>query len=466
MPSDLTSSDLTSRASEAVEFALVHGLLKKAPDGSLLHMPFALTPCPIAEETVARLEQLTGPFNRLAHSVSRSLPFLQDALEEVALTDQFTGKLLGLAKTSSSTQTLQFQITRSDYFLQAEAGGAAPKIRQVELNTISSSFPGAAAKLYTLHQHLLSGTPQGEGLLHNNPLVGLSEGFERALQAYGHPDAFVLMVVQPNESNVFDQRLLELAIADKGIPVRRMSLEQIAQQGKLKEGHLAISGQVAAVTYFRAGYTPDDFIPPDAFKGRALIEKSSTISIPNVATQLAGTKKVQQVLTDGAELRKFCSEADARAMEATFAEIRGLDDEVESPNGPQAAWQAAIKEPSRFVVKPQREGGGNNLYDDELVALLKRASGEERKAYILMERIRPIPHPATVVASGEAKEGMCVSEIGRFGVYLADEKEVGLNMDAGYLVRTKGHDVREGGVTAGFAYLNSLTTTPDARPDA
>lgn len=456
-----------SKVSEAVEFALVHGLLKKAPDGSLLHMPIALTPCPIATESVTRLEQLTGPFNRLAHSVSRSLPFLQEALEEVALTDQFTGMLLELAKDSNSTQTLQFQITRSDYFLQAKAGdgGGAPEIRQVELNTISSSFPGAAANLYALHRHLLAGTAQGEGLLYNNPLAGLSEGFERAVRAYGHPDAFVLMVVQPKESNVFDQRMLELAISEKGIPVRRMSLEQIARQGKLKEGHLSISGQVAAVTYFRAAYTPDDFIPPDAFKGRELIEKSSTISIPNAATQLAGTKKVQQVLTNGAELRKFCSEADAQAMEATFAEIHGLDDEVESPNGPQAAWQAAMEEPQRFVVKPQREGGGNNLYDDELVALLKRASGEERKAYILMERIRPIPHPATLVASGEAKEGMCVSEIGRFGVYLADEKEVLLNKDAGYLVRTKRHDVREGGVTAGFAFLNSLTTTGDPRQE-
>jgi len=55
-----------------------------------------------------------------------------------------------------------------------------------------------------------------------------------------------------------------------------------------------------------------------------------------------------------------------------------------------------------------------------------------------------------------------VSEIGRFGVYLADGERELLNTDAGYLVRTKGHDVTEGGVSAGFGYLDSLLLTPDA----
>ena len=125
-------------------------------------------------------------------------------------------------------------------------------------------------------------------------------------------------------------------------------------------------------------------------------------------------------------------------------------------SGPQIAWKAAIESPREYVLKPQREGGGNNLYEEDLVEKLTHASAEERKAYILMERIRPIPHLATVVSAGEALEGTCVSEIGRFGVYLADKSGELLNLDAGYLVRTKGHQVREGGVTAGFAYLNSL----------
>ena len=48
---------------------------------------------------------------------------------------------------------------------------------------------------------------------------------------------------------------------------------------------------------------------------------------------------------------------------------------------------AAAAEPERFVLKPQREGGGNNLYGEELRA--KLATSEGLAAYILMQRIRP-----------------------------------------------------------------------------
>ena len=48
---------------------------------------------------------------------------------------------------------------------------------------------------------------------------------------------------------------------------------------------------------------------------------------------------------------------------------------------------AAAAEPERFVLKPQREGGGNNLYAEELRA--KLATGEGLAAYILMQRIQP-----------------------------------------------------------------------------
>lgn len=48
---------------------------------------------------------------------------------------------------------------------------------------------------------------------------------------------------------------------------------------------------------------------------------------------------------------------------------------------------AAAAEPERFVLKPQREGGGNNLYGEELRA--KLAEGNGLAAYILMQRIQP-----------------------------------------------------------------------------
>jgi glutathione synthase len=46
---------------------------------------------------------------------------------------------------------------------------------------------------------------------------------------------------------------------------------------------------------------------------------------------------------------------------------------LDDPNDPitAAVMQEALQQPERFVLKPQREGGGNNLYGPELVETLQ-----------------------------------------------------------------------------------------------
>ena len=49
--------------------------------------------------------------------------------------------------------------------------------------------------------------------------------------------------------------------------------------------------------------------------------------------------------------------------------------------------QQAQEQPDLFVLKPQREGGGNNLYGEGMLEKLRQRKG--LAAYILMQRIRP-----------------------------------------------------------------------------
>jgi glutathione synthase len=49
----------------------------------------------------------------------------------------------------------------------------------------------------------------------------------------------------------------------------------------------------------------------------------------------------------------------------------------------------AVERPQDFVLKPQREGGGNNLYGEEMVHALTTMTPSELSAFILMDRIRP-----------------------------------------------------------------------------
>ena len=81
------------------------------------------------------------------------------------------------------------------------------------------------------------------------------------------------------------------------------------------------------------------------------------------------------------------------------------------------SFDMAMRAPTRYVVKPQREGGGNNIYGEDIVPFLKSIeSSSERDAYIMMDRIQPpittnyMVRPATPVRLVK-----CISELGIFG---------------------------------------------------
>ena len=61
-------------------------------------------------------------------------------------------------------------------------------------------------------------------------------------------------------------------------------------------------------------------------------------------------------------------------------------DDLEEASTSQVLQDAA-EHPDRYVLKPQREGGGNNLYGPQLKERLENKEG--LSAYILMQRIRP-----------------------------------------------------------------------------
>ncbi|KAH9268092.1 hypothetical protein BASA84_000409 [Batrachochytrium salamandrivorans] len=75
----------------------------------------------------------------------------------------------------------------------------------------------------------------------------------------------------------------------------------------------------------------------------------------------------------------------------------------------------------------------------------------ERKAYILMDVIRPPLFKNTLVRNGISVTTDVVSELGVYGAYLSDGSTVHMNTIVGHLLRTKMSDSDEGGVAAGFA---------------
>ena len=181
-----------------------------------------------------------------------------------------------------------------------------------------------------------------------------------------------------------------------------------------------------------------------------ILECSDTISCPNAGYHLAGCKKVQQDLATPGRLERFVGEDDAvRSLRASFAGLWSLEGE----DNPARAM--AMERPDAFVLKPQREGGGNNLYGEEMRQRLAEGGGLE--AFILMERIRPrIQEAAHVMRNGDTQDMAVISELGIFSSILArGDDEYIINRQCGHLLRTKMASSDEGGVAAGYAYLDS-----------
>lgn len=74
------------------------------------------------------------------------------------------------------------------------------------------------------------------------------------------------------------------------------------------------------------------------------------------------------------------------------------------------------------MLKPQREGGGNNFYGSDVrEVMLKMKDSKERTAWILMERIQPPLSTGYIVRPGGPNPPpLCemVSELGIFGVII------------------------------------------------
>jgi len=134
----------------------------------------------------------------------------------------------------------------------------------------------------------------------------------------------------------------------------------------------------------------------------------------------------------------------------------GLDED--NGGGTDKARSAAEK----LVLKPQREGGGNNVYRSSIPGFLDTLPTAEREAWIAMELIEtPKGVINYLVRAGSGSQGAMrtetISELGIFGwaLFGPGAKEI-KHEEAGWLVRTKGTDSDEGGVATGFSVLDSL----------
>jgi len=256
------------------------------------------------------------------------------------------------------------------------------------------------------------------------------------------------------------------------VHVVRLTLSQCVKCLKLD---ITLNGHVyhVSVVYFRAGYVPQHYAGEDEWNARLTMEMSTAIKCPWIGLQLVNTKKIQQVLSGAGIVEQYLPKTGSDSshlfrcarIRSTFARMWSLaeNDPICDPTAETARAEALIH-PHKFVMKPQLEGGGSNLYGVNISNALKTMSVQERSTYILMEKITPAitknylirPNTTTQTTLMET-----VSELGIFGYLLGDvgSGEIMENHVDGYVLRTKPATVDEGGIMAGASCGDSVYCT-------
>uniref|UniRef100_A0A1B6GW61 Glutathione synthetase n=1 Tax=Cuerna arida TaxID=1464854 RepID=A0A1B6GW61_9HEMI len=461
----LSQELLAEIVDKAKDWALMHGVCMRSKTNfstdSLNFAPFALLPSAFPRKEFERAVALQSIVNELMHKVAHDHEFLEESLRNTIKVDEFTGRLYKLYETIRKEgygQCISLALLRSDYLSQSSQDNI---IKQVEVNTIASSFAGISTRLFAFHRYVLQelGHPEMlKNLPENTALQGLCNGMLEAWKIFGKKNAIILFVIENVTYNICDQRFHEFEIRKLNPEVRviRRNLTEIGNFAKLGPNkELIIGGDTVAVVYYRAGYEPGHYMSEKEWDARLLIERSTAIKCPSIHYHLAGTKKVQQALAKPGSLERFLS--DSKKIDAVRLIFTGLYSLDQDESG-DAGVEKALLSPEKYVLKPQREGGGNNIYGEEIrTAMMSMKDSKERSAWILMDRILPPVQTNYIVRPGQPVTAPqdIVCELGIFGVVIGDDKTIQMNKQVGHMLRSKLSSANEGGVAAGVGALDS-----------
>ncbi|KAI4116889.1 MAG: hypothetical protein LQ345_002775 [Seirophora villosa] len=474
------------------------------PSGSLATTaPVTLFPSLFPRSCFDEARVIQRAYNELYAAIARDRAWLKEIVEELIEVDDFIARLWNVhleVEKEGYVQGLSLGIFRSDYMVHKDPDNPSARwtIKQVEFNTIASSFGGLSTKVSGLHSYLhsIAAYPptsppliKPSSLPPNPSIDNLTLGLRTAHVAYGPSKSnpphllCILFIVQDTEANIFDQLSLSASLeSTHQIPSFYLPFTDILNHTDVSQtSHRALiytpphspsTPYEVTLLYFRAGYSPAEYTSPTAWQARLHLERSAAIKCPSILTHLAGSKKIQQELAtpDSPHLARFLStRVPAEMIERirrTFVPIYPVDD---SEAGKTAVALATDAEKAvDYVLKPQREGGGNNIYGARIPDFLRELGDDKRKwrGHILMELIKPPALCNSILRNGEVRSGEVIGELGVFGVCLwrngggnerglEDEGEVVENWEAGFLLRTKGRESEEGGVAAGFGAVDS-----------
>ncbi|KAA6412124.1 MAG: glutathione synthetase large chain [Lasallia pustulata] len=253
-PPQLTEEQSDYLITTLKDWSIAHGLAVRPspafvsknidPSGVLaVTAPVTLFPSPFPRSCFEEAKAIQVAYNELYAAIARDEEWLGGIVEELLEVDDFIASLWDVhlaVKKEGYVQDLSLGLFRSDYMVHVDPStpSARPQIKQVEFNTIASSFGGLSSQVSRLHKHLLATSAypptsppiiKPDALPTNPSTSSLSLGLATAHKHYGPSKSTpplplcIIFIVQSPERNVFDQRHLEYSLqTTHSIPTFRL----------------------------------------------------------------------------------------------------------------------------------------------------------------------------------------------------------------------------------------------------
>ncbi|KAI7647111.1 glutathione synthetase large chain, partial [Hortaea werneckii] len=314
-PPDLDAEQQKYLLQNVEDWSIAHGLAvrpaatwvseQQDPAGALATTaPVTMFPSLFPKRCFDQAKSVAKSYNELYSAIASNESWLKEIVEELVDIDEFMAELWKVhlaVKKEGYVQPLNLGLFRSDYMVHVDASDSKPKatVKQVEFNTIASSFGGLSSQVSAMHRHLLSidAYPESTSSLiksttlpRSTSVPELARGMAVAHDSYGKPSTglptCVIFLVQDPERNVFDQRHLEYALnSTHGVKTFRLTFARVLADTEVDANRKLIYSPPHAPTkkfevslvYFRAGYAPSEYHGKQDWDARLHIERSAAI---------------------------------------------------------------------------------------------------------------------------------------------------------------------------------------------
>ena len=394
---------------------------------------------------IEHLRFISNQQNELWMKMASDCDFILQTMESFAKTDSFLSHLYDIAKkvrNSPHRQTAKLCYSRNDFFLD-ESGD----FKQVEPNM----WAVGCGAFFDNHKKILS---QIETQFGNSipsfarvpelptTIPCFTEGLEAAWRYYSKPEAIIVLVTQKHE-NVFDQFAPAQALASKGITYIRYSLDDLVSLLEVdpNTGIATVLGKEVGVFFYRDGFLPD-FYNEKTWIVREQIELSRAIKAPNIFYQLANTKYMQHLMSKPEIWLRFgYSQAEYEVQSKTFSPSfcvsdfdskESLEDYILQHGG----WK-------EWVLKPQRDGGCNNFFGEEIKPFFLKSTFEELKPFILHKKIHVVSRTGIFTNWKSTYVRELDDELGLYHYILSDNDKKISEKEGGISDKAKVHQHNE-----------------------